>query len=113
MLGAVRAVLSWAAAAKVTADPRGLDVAGFDRGWPNGTPAPLERIPEKLNLEGEPTGEPVGALVYWIWRITEPGAPLVPILNVPHAPGPGCMPLVAQSLSLASAASRVASRQAG
>lgn len=38
--------------------------------------------------------ERVGALPEWIWRITPPGAPLVPILNVAHAPGPGCVPCI-------------------
>lgn len=63
-------------------------------------PEPRERGGE-ITADGEPTGERIGALVSWLGHITPPGAPLVPILNVPHAPGPGCVPLIARSLSLA------------
>ena len=64
-------------------------------------PAPSERGQQMADGEGDPTGERIGALVFWIWRITPFGAPLVPILHVPHAPGPGCVPFIAQSVSVA------------
>jgi hypothetical protein len=58
-------------------------------------PTPTERgIYGPPDADGRPTGEPTPALPYWLWRLTIPGAPLVPILDVPHAPGPGCVPFL-------------------
>lgn len=61
---------------------------------------PTERGGETVYADGRPTGECIGALVEWLWRITPPGAPLVPILDVPHAPGPGCVPFIRERFPL-------------
>jgi hypothetical protein len=67
----------------------GVDLARF---FP---PAPGEREAERVvDGDGRPTGEPTPALPYWLWRLTIAGAPVVPILAVAHAPGPGCVPFL-------------------
>lgn len=68
---------------------KGVDSAYF---FP---PTPTEREAGRaVDGDGRPTGEPTPALPYWLWRLTIEGAPLVPILHVPHAPGPGVVPFL-------------------
>lgn len=57
-------------------------------------PDPRARGSELVDENLEPTGEHIGSLAEWLGRITPPGAPVVPILNVRELRGPGCVPLI-------------------
>ncbi|MGI8730827.1 MAG: hypothetical protein ACR2LK_12710 [Solirubrobacteraceae bacterium] len=57
-------------------------------------PDPEARGSELLDENDRPCGEHIGALAEWLFRITPPGAPVVPILNVSELRGPGCAPFL-------------------